>query len=230
MIPVIVEICGHGLEVFTLVSEIFDNVDMVLEIKNIFELEGVIDSQESCFRFLSRSIPIFPREQAVVKPGEKKLIPIEAPFIEETLGMAIVKIIDKGQRMLMMLKLKFIRNKATLDITDNTRETLIFDREMIIDILGLRSLGYYKIKQGVLQQNLNKYYHFEEANNVCEEFNTMVDEIKREEGKSKEKYPWLEDTDEKKYMTDREILEKYIDLKESCLKESEKKTSYGNVV
>ena len=28
----------------------------------MFELEGVIDSRESSFRFLSRSIPIFPRE------------------------------------------------------------------------------------------------------------------------------------------------------------------------
>ena len=71
VIPVIVEICGHRLEVFALVSEIFENVDVVLGIKNIFELEGVIDSCESCFRFLSRSIPTFPREQVVVKPGEK---------------------------------------------------------------------------------------------------------------------------------------------------------------
>ena len=53
VIPVIVEICSHRLEVFTLLTEIFDNVDMVLGIKNIFELEGVIDSHESCFRFLS---------------------------------------------------------------------------------------------------------------------------------------------------------------------------------
>ena len=44
IIPVIIEICGHRLEVFTLVSEIFVNVDMVLGIKNLFELEGVIDS------------------------------------------------------------------------------------------------------------------------------------------------------------------------------------------
>ena len=46
------------------------------------------------------------------------------------------------------------------------RETLIFDRKTMIGILDLRSLGYYKIKQGVLQQNLNKYYHFEEAKSV----------------------------------------------------------------
>ena len=44
VIPVIIEICGHRLEVFTLVLEIFDNVDIVLGIKNLFELEGVIDS------------------------------------------------------------------------------------------------------------------------------------------------------------------------------------------
>ena len=42
VILVIVKICSHRLEVFTLVSEIFDNVDMVLGINNLFELEGVI--------------------------------------------------------------------------------------------------------------------------------------------------------------------------------------------
>ena len=128
VILVIVEINGHRLEVFLLVSEIFDNVDMVLGIKNLFELEGVIDSKESSFRFLSRSIPIFPREQVIVKPGQKKLILIEALFIEEISGMAIVKIIDQGQKTPMMLKLKYIRKKATLDITNNTRETVIFDK------------------------------------------------------------------------------------------------------
>ena len=40
---------------------------------------------------------------------------------------------------------------------------------------------------------------------------------------NKEKYPWLEDRDERKYMTDREILDKYMDLDKSCLTESEKK-------
>ena len=60
VVPIIVEINKHRLEVFTLVSEIFDNVDMVLEIKNLFEIESVIDTRESSFRFLSRSIPIFP--------------------------------------------------------------------------------------------------------------------------------------------------------------------------
>ena len=120
---------------------------------------------------MSRSIPIFPREHVVVKLGDKKLILIEALFVEEISGMAIVKIIDQGQKTPMMLKLKFIINKAMLDITNDMRETLIFDKKATIGILDLRSLGYYKIKQGVLQQNLNKYYQFEEADKVCEDFN-----------------------------------------------------------
>ena len=46
IIPVIVEIHGHRFEIYTLVSEIHENVDLVLGIKNVFELEGVINSRD----------------------------------------------------------------------------------------------------------------------------------------------------------------------------------------
>ena len=59
VIPVIIDIHGHRFEIYTLVSEIHENVDFVLRIKNVFELEGVIDSHDSCFSFLNRSIPFF---------------------------------------------------------------------------------------------------------------------------------------------------------------------------
>ena len=171
---------------------------------------------------MSRLIPIFPQEKVIIKLGEKKLIPIESPFIEEISGMAVVKIVDQGQKMPMMLKLKFIRNKAMLDITNNTRETIIFDKEMSIGILYLRSFGYYKIKQGVLQQNLDKYYQFKRVDKICADFNRIMEEKRQEEkNSSEESYPWLDDADERKYMTDKEILDKCINLKDSCLEEKE---------
>ena len=43
IIPVIVEIAGHRFEIYILVSEIHDNVDLVLGIKNVFKLEGVFN-------------------------------------------------------------------------------------------------------------------------------------------------------------------------------------------
>ena len=59
IIPIIVDIHGHRFKVFTLVSEIHDNVDLVLGMKNAFELEGVIDMQDSFFKFLNQPIPFF---------------------------------------------------------------------------------------------------------------------------------------------------------------------------
>ena len=60
VIPVIIEKNKHRVRSVYIGIRIFDNVDMVLGIKNLFDIEGVIDTRESSFRFLSRSIPIFP--------------------------------------------------------------------------------------------------------------------------------------------------------------------------
>ena len=59
---------GHRFEIFTLVSKIHNNVDLVMGMKNIFELEGVIDLRDSCFSFLSRSIPFFPVKTVEIAP------------------------------------------------------------------------------------------------------------------------------------------------------------------
>ena len=44
VIPVIIDIHRHKFKIFTLISKIHDNVDLVMRMKNIFELEGMIDS------------------------------------------------------------------------------------------------------------------------------------------------------------------------------------------
>ena len=46
--------------------------------------------------------------------------------------------------------------------------------------INIRSLVYYKIKQGILQQNLSKYYKFEKAGKLCEYFNKFVNTLKGE--------------------------------------------------
>ena len=43
IIPIVIDIHGHRFEIFTLVSEIHENVDLVVGIKNVFELEGIIN-------------------------------------------------------------------------------------------------------------------------------------------------------------------------------------------
>ena len=130
--------------------------------------------------------------------------------------------LEKQEQVTDMLKLKLIGNRATLNITNHTQETVIFDPKEMIGILDFRSLGCYKIRQGVLEQNLSKYCHFEPADVVCEPFNIFVNTLKKEIEESKEKYPWLDRNDERKYMTDSEILDRYFNLDNSCLTDKEK--------
>ena len=207
---------------FTLVSEIHDNVDLVMGMKNIFKLEGVIDLQDSCFSFLSRSIPFFPVMTVEIAPKTQKVVIVEAPFIEELSGMAIVKILDMKEQTTNMIKLKFIRNKVVLKITNKIDETVTFGRKEMIGVVARRSLGFYKIKQEVLQEHLGRHYHFELVDDICNQYNRFVNLMRKEEENSEGKFPWLEDTNERKYMTDREILDKYVNLDNLCLTKIEK--------
>ena len=224
IVPVIIDVHGHRFEIYTLVSEIHENVDLVLGMKNMFELEGGINSRDCCFKFLNRSVPIFPEKEVILKPNEQKLIKVKAPFVDEISGMAIIKILDGGTYSTLFIKLKFMCNKATLDIVNKGKDTMMFKPEEMIGIVDLRSLGYYKIKQGILQQNLSKYYRFEKAEKLCEYFNKFVNTLKKEteQRSPKDKYPWLDSDDDWRHMIDREILEKYINLDNSFLNEEEK--------
>ena len=224
IIPVIVDIHGHRFKIYTLVSEIHENVILVLGIKNIFELEGVINSRDCCFKFLNRSVLIYPEKGIVLKPNEQEVVKVKAPFVDEISGMPIIKILDGGTNSTLLIKLVFTHNKAILDIVNKGKDTMILRLEEKTGIIDLRSLGYYKIKQGILQQNLSRYYRFEKAKKLCEYFNKFVNTLKKErEQKSlTESYPWLNPDDERRHMTDREILEKYINLNNSSVSKEEK--------
>ena len=184
IIPVIIEVHGHRFEIYTLVSEIHENVDLVLGIKNAFEMEGVINSRDCCFKFLNRSVPIFPEQCTILKANIQKLIKVKTPCIDEISRLAIVKILNEGTHSTLLLKLKITQNRAVLDITNRGTNTMIFKLEGMIGVIDLRLLGYYKIKQGMLQQNISRYYKFEKAEELCEYFNKFVNTLKKERSRN----------------------------------------------
>ena len=185
------EIAGHRFKIYMLLSEIHDNVDLVLGIKNVFELEGVFNSQECSFSFLNRSLPIFPKEKVIIKPGEQKIVKVEAPFTIEISSLAIIKLLDRLTHSVMVLKEKFAGNIAILDMINNSNsETLILNLRVALRILHLRSLGYYKIKQGVIQQKLHKFYESESADEVCTQFKNLFNTLRKEQKlETGEKFP-----------------------------------------
>ena len=207
-----------------MVSEIHKNVYLVLGIKNMFKLEGVINLRDCCFKFLNRSVPIYPEREIVLKPNKQKLVKVKAPFVGKISGIAIIKILDGGTYITLLIKLRFTCNKAVLDIVNRGKETMIFRPEEMIGIIDLRSLGYYKIKPGILQSNLSRYVRFEKAEKLCKYFNEFVNTLKkeREQKLPTDNYPWLDPDDDRRHVTDREIPEKYINLNNLCLGKEEK--------
>ena len=155
--PVIINVQKHRFKIYTLVLDSNKNVDLVLGIKNVFDLENMINSWDCCFKFLNRSLPIFLKQCVIIKPKELNLIRVIALFIDEISGFAIIKILDVSTYRTMLIKLKFTCNTPMSDIVDKGTETIIFKTEEMIGIVDLRSLGYYKIKQDILQENLSKY-------------------------------------------------------------------------
>ena len=137
MIPVIIEVHNHRFEIYTLVSEIHENVDLVLGIKNVFELEGAINSRDCRFEFLNRSVPIYPEKETILKPDEKKLVKVKAPFVDEILGLAIIKIIDRKTNSILSIKLKFTYNKVILDIRNAGKDTMILNPKEMIGIVDI---------------------------------------------------------------------------------------------
>ena len=88
-----------------------------------------------------------------------------------------------------------------LDITNSGLETVIFLLKEMIEILDLRLVSYFKIKQGILQQNLYIHYRLESADTLCEEVNRFINALEKERKEEmQEKYPWLDPSNERKYM------------------------------
>ena len=56
VIPLVFKIQGHIFEVYTLVSEIQDKMDLILGVKNIFELERIVNTAQNLLSEISKQI------------------------------------------------------------------------------------------------------------------------------------------------------------------------------
>ena len=74
---------------------------------------------------------------------------------------------------------------------------MTFGRTEMMGSLDLRSLGFYKIKQEVLQEHLGRHYHLELADDVCEQYNRFVNLMREEEEISEGNFHgWMTQTKE----------------------------------
>ena len=66
--------CGHTFEIFTIVAEIDDDMDLVFGFKNMVETEGMLNTRTSEYDFIGRSIPIFLQNDLVSQQEKKPIL------------------------------------------------------------------------------------------------------------------------------------------------------------
>ena len=229
VIPFVFKIGKHLFEIYTLVSEIQQSMDLIIGVKNMFEIEGEVSCRTSQFKFLNRSLPLFPLSTHRIKVGAKAYVKAKIPFIEKLSGHVIAKLLYKGS--LGTMKIRIVDNITVLEIINNTPFTMYLCPDESMGIVDIRSLGYYNIKPQVMHFNFTGIHNLFSRWNLENRFEEYYSKIstqnvryKRKEvaRKTPDPYPWLDEDDPRRDMTDEEILHKYINLSESHLTPSEK--------
>ena len=229
VIPLQMKIQQHRFEIYTLVANIEDSIDMVLGMKNMHELEAEHSSRHSEFRIMNRAIPMFPMENFTLKPGNKRFIKFIVPFFNKLTGIAIGKLTIGSTVTTAQCTLK--NNLGVLDMVHTSTHPLIFNEQKAFGIVDIRSLGYYNIKHSTLQYNLSisNYHHMAPVHSRHAKTRTPKQTCKQHvnpRSADADKYPWLDKKDPRRKMTDEEILDTYIDLSKSSLTDKEKRSPH----
>ena len=135
--------CGHTFEIFTIVADIDDDMDLVFGFKNMTETEGMLNTRTGEYDFIGRSIPIFPQNYLDVPAEEKAYIKVKVPFCDKLSGMICTKVF--GRDMVYTLRVKFLDNQGVVQFRNGSNETAQLRKNKAVGILDLRSIGYFKV-------------------------------------------------------------------------------------
>ena len=215
-------------EIFTIVADIHKGIDLVFGLRNMTGIEGEISTKTGSFKFLNRSIPTYPKDNLEVSSMGKTYLKVINPFSEELNWKAITKLLDGNKNH--TLKLWLIKNQSLVEFVNNTSGPVSFSGKVLIGILDLRSLGYFKVNYEDIVSKLGEhftFYHYAQekasSGHGDETYFRMQISHHLDMGTSDaDLYSWLEPDDPCQHQYDYEILKSKVDLKESALAHKEK--------
>ena len=241
VIPLLFMCHGCVFEIYTIVADIDDGIDLVFGFKNMVETEGMLNTRTGEFDFLGRSILIFPKHDLDDKPGGKAYLKVRIPFVEKLSGRALCKMF--AGEINHTLKLKVQDNQAVVEFENKSDTTAELRRKTVLGILDLRSMGYFKVgyQKMVTMAELSKNFQMHHYQQITKSkpdakralyFKMSCDRgpprstSNRSEDPHREPredpYPWLAEDNPKRFQSDAEILFEKIDLKDSALTKKEK--------
>ena len=98
---------------------------------------------------------MFPLENHFMKLKERRLIKVDMPFVEEKLGLTLVKLFISVT--IITLRERISRNRAMLNVVNASDTKISLSPNKAIGLICARTLGYYKIDHKASQQSLTNY-------------------------------------------------------------------------
>ena len=203
--------------------------EMIIGIKNLVELEAQICTCSMQMKFYNRSPQIFPSKPFTLKPNEKlKDLSFDVVFPQELSGHGVVKMsMNTASFVPHTTKVHVSRNKIRMSLHNTTTREIVCDTSFLVGILYIRSLGYFHIDSQTIGKSILKDHKFETLNRIVDTMNEMITYTNKStepqwKSTKDDLYPWLEPEDPCRHMSDEQILESTINLRESCLNSDEK--------
>ena len=241
VIPLLFMCHDHVFEIYTIVADIDDGIDLVFGFKNMVETEGMLNTRTGEFDFLGRSIPIFPKHDLDIKPGGNAYLKVKMPFIEKLSGRALCKMF--ASEINHTVKLKVQDNQAVVEFENKSNNTAELRKNKVLGILDLRSMGYFKVgyQKMVTMAEWNRdfqMHHYQQlAKSKPDAKDGLYFKMSTDRGPPRnishrsgnpcrepweDPYPWLAEDDPRLIQSDAEILFEKIDLRNSALTKKEK--------
>ena len=220
VVTVIVTIGTHTFEIFTTVCDIHDGMDLVFGMQNMIETEGEMSARDRYYRFINKSIGIYPMGKHIDQPGEESLIRVEAPFCESLCSTGVAKFFcgDKVDTILLRL----VNTHGVVKYKNTSGRPVEISPSSPVGVIDLLSLGYFKVKYKDLVCHLSTkftMYHYIKAPPDPDAEDVYLCTTIHNPSKTghKDPYPWLESSDPCRHMSNLQILYDRIDLSDSLL-------------
>ena len=217
---------GHVFNLWAYVLPGNNSYHLLLGRKNMVEIEGGDDFAMTEFHFQLRSAPIMVHEHIQVRPGETKQVKfrmtgLPTPFRKQP----AVAMWTLGQPYVMAVtRIYPTTNVCQVRIKNVTNKVMVWNTGKQIGTVDLRSAGLFRCDRHSLETMDGLMCLTEAESQQCiqecmDHVNAMVT---KEAADERDPYSWLDDSDERKKMTDEEIIRKYVNLDEAKLKPHEK--------
>ena len=259
-VHIMIKFHGHVFEIIAyLVPDMCDDFDFIVGQKTMYELESGPHFGQLSFNFMQRSIPLIATEDIFVGPNKSKITTfrMESAPADFYTGKGIVKLkTERHDQYMQTLHIQINNRTIEVECTNHSPRTEKISKGSVMGCVDMRSLGYFHIQRDTLQAMVTKDCSFLNEEETVEYFSLLIKDhnklhndiqntrLKNRKDlnmkdspdtniipdKKKDPYPWLEPDDPRRSMTDQEIIEKYVDLSESCLTDKEKKQVYRTLL